>query len=81
MTLNSINNGKNECRMTFMFEHPNYVVSSAGCVVSKTCTGNLFYTLIDSISHPCNQSDVDVPIIILEIFNVADLVSPFLLIF
>lgn len=27
LTFNSINNGKNDCRMTFMFEHPNYVVS------------------------------------------------------
>lgn len=27
VTINSINNEKNECRMTFMFEHPNYVVS------------------------------------------------------
>lgn len=29
VTFNSINNGKNDCRMTFMFEHPNYVVSCA----------------------------------------------------
>lgn len=28
VTINSITNEKNECRMTFMFEHPNYVVSS-----------------------------------------------------
>lgn len=27
LTINSISSGKNDCRMTFMFEHPNYIVS------------------------------------------------------
>lgn len=29
VTFNSINNRKNDCSMTFMFEHPNFVVSIA----------------------------------------------------
>lgn len=35
LTFSSISSGKNDCRMTFMFEHPNYVVSELSICLRK----------------------------------------------